>query len=119
MAPVRFPAGGEFRAPDRARFPRAEYRDRLADLTGAETVHFEDVPGLGGFDCPDTSRLDRRDVPAFTAAPPDELERRPAAPPPRRTSWNAAACCQSRAGNLLGAASNDYRRGSSVRPDRS
>ena len=73
---IRFPTTDEHWDADETRFPKALFWDRLAGLTGAETVHFRDVPALAGFDCPDTSHLDRRDAPAFTAALLDELERR-------------------------------------------
>ena len=73
---IRFPTTDGHWAVDEERFPKARYWDRLAELTGAETVHWRDVPALRGFDCPDTSHVDMRDTPAFTAALLDELRRR-------------------------------------------
>ena len=64
---VRFPTSGPWWRRDRRKFPRKHFWDRLAGLTGAETVHFEDHPGTRGFECPDTSHLDLRDAPRFTA----------------------------------------------------
>ena len=73
---VRFPTTGEHWEIDQLRTPKAAYWDRLAGLTGADTLHFADVPALAAFDCPDTSHLDVRDTPAFTAALLDALARR-------------------------------------------
>ena len=73
---VRFPTTGPWRRRDRKLHPRRHFWDRLARLTGAETVHYEDVPAMCGFDCPDTSHLDMRDAPRFTAGLLDELGRR-------------------------------------------
>ena len=73
---VRFPTTGPHWRHDRRRYPRKHFWDDLAALTGAETLHFGDVPALQNFDCPDTSHLDRRDAPRFTAALLDELGRR-------------------------------------------
>ena len=73
---IRFPTTGPHRRHDRKRHPRRAFWDRLEALTGAETLHFADVPALRDFDCPDTSHLDMRDAPAFTAGLLDELERR-------------------------------------------
>ena len=73
---VRYPTTDEHLELDRRHFPRSAYWDTLAELTGAVTVHFADSEGLRGYDCPDTSHLDSRDVPRFTVALADELIRR-------------------------------------------
>ena len=73
VAFVRFPTTGPHWRRDRKTYPRRRFWDRLAALTGAETVHFADVPALSGFECPDTSHLDSRDAPAFTKGLLDEL----------------------------------------------
>lgn len=65
---VRLPTSGEHWQLDERYYPRARYWDGLAAITGAPTVHFADDPRTAGFDCPDTSHLDGRDAPAFTAA---------------------------------------------------
>lgn len=70
---VRFPmARGYGNVIDQA-FPRALYWDRLAAVTSAKTIHYQDYPFLARFDCPDGSHLDQRDIPAFTHALLDEL----------------------------------------------
>ena len=73
---VRFPTTGPHRRFDRNKYPRRRFWDDLERLTGAETLHFEDVPALRNFECPDTSHLDFRDAPRFTAGLVDELGRR-------------------------------------------
>jgi len=57
-------------------YPRAQYWDKLAELTGAETIHFLDTPGMKDLQCPETSHLDYRDAGKMTAALAEELERR-------------------------------------------
>lgn len=70
---VRFPTCDEHWEIDENVYPKRVYWDQLAYLTGAKTIHFRDVPSLAHFDCPDTSHLDYRDSPKFTAALLDEL----------------------------------------------
>jgi len=72
---LRFPSSGEHLELDERYYPRRQYWDRFAAITSAVTVHFQDVPGLAGFDCPDASHLDERDAPRFTLALADELVR--------------------------------------------
>ena len=64
---VRMPTSGEHWQLDERYYPRARYWDQLAAITGAVTVHFRDDPRTARFECPDTSHLDQRDAPAFTA----------------------------------------------------
>jgi hypothetical protein len=73
---VRFPTSGELRKLEEQHFPKAQYWDSFAKLVGAETIHFEEVPALSGFNCPEGSHLDERDAPKFTMALADELLRR-------------------------------------------
>lgn len=73
---VRFPVTGDSWSIHDQAYPRADYWDRLSELSGATTLHFRDHPQLADFTCPDTSHLDERDTPRFTAALIDELERR-------------------------------------------
>ncbi|MBN1763648.1 MAG: hypothetical protein JW860_00165 [Sedimentisphaerales bacterium] len=61
---------------DQKYYPRKEYWDSLAQYTQAHTIHFQDVPALTQFECPDTSHLDRRDAPRFTLELARELDRR-------------------------------------------
>jgi hypothetical protein len=65
---VRLPVSGECLAYEEQTFPKQEYWDAFAARTSALCLHFRDLPALAGFDCPDTSHLDRRDAPRFTAA---------------------------------------------------
>lgn len=73
---VRFPTTDETWAEDELHFPRAEYWDRMAAVTTAETLHFLDVPALTQFDLPDTSHLDAKDAPLFTSILLDCLQSR-------------------------------------------
>lgn len=54
-------------------FPRKKYWDQFANMTSAVSLHFEDVPELSNFTCPDTSHLDFRDAQRFTLALGNEL----------------------------------------------
>jgi hypothetical protein len=72
---VRFPTSGERRTIEETAYPKTQYWDKVARLTSATTVHFEDVPALSGFQCPDMSHLDCRDAPLFTRRLLDELAR--------------------------------------------
>jgi len=73
---IRFPTTDEHWDATEHGYPKCVYWDQLASLTGAETIHFRDVPTLAHFDCPDMAHLDYRDAPKFTAALLDELVRR-------------------------------------------
>lgn len=63
---VRMPTAGRHRARAEELFPRAQHWDHLAALTGATTVHFEDVPALRALALPDEIHLDQRAAAAFT-----------------------------------------------------
>jgi len=65
---VVLPKTGLVRALEERQYPRRQFWDRFAAEIGAPAVHFEDVPGLRGFACPDGSHLDFRDQARFTAA---------------------------------------------------
>lgn len=81
---VRFPTTGRHWQLDDEYYPRARYWDRLAEITGATTLHFRDDSRLSGFDCPDTSHLDYKDAGAFTRALLQVLfEERPETGPPK------------------------------------
>ena len=73
---IRFPTSGFYQEGFDRAFPRERYWNRIGELTGLETIYWQDVPSLRGFVLPDDSHLDQRDAPAFTAALLDELERR-------------------------------------------
>jgi hypothetical protein len=46
----------------------------LLARTGAVGLHFEDVPAMRGYRCPDGCHLDSRDAPSFTRALLNELQ---------------------------------------------
>ena len=46
--------------------PKSQYWDRIADLTGALTIHFQDYRSLSHFECPDLTHLDATDAQDFT-----------------------------------------------------
>ena len=74
---VRFPTSGAlWTSVDERFYPRAEYWDVFAARTGMHMLHFQDVPGLAGFDCPDGSHIDAKDRTAFTEALLDALDER-------------------------------------------
>jgi len=63
---VQFPTTGANLRFDEFMFPKARYWDAFAAQTSALCLHFAEVPELSGFDCPDTSHLDRTEAPRFT-----------------------------------------------------
>ncbi len=63
---IRFPTSGAHWEIDERRYPRAEFWDQISQLTGAPTLHFQDIAGMSDFDLPDTSHLDARDRAEFT-----------------------------------------------------
>ena len=68
---VRFlllPSSKLVRLLEERRFPRALFWDRFAEAVFSPTLHFEDVPALREFTCPDGSHLDFRDRVRFSTA---------------------------------------------------
>jgi len=63
---IRLPTTGRHWEIDQADYPRARYWDRIGPLTGAPTLHFEDVPEMRAIDCPDGSHVDQRDKALLT-----------------------------------------------------
>ncbi len=63
---IQFPTTGEHLRYDEFMFPKAEYWDAFAAKTSALCLHFQDLPQLAGFTCPDWSHIDRADAPRFT-----------------------------------------------------
>ena len=55
-------------------FPRARYWNELAK--GMMALHFDDVPSLRSFTCPDGSHLDQKDKFQFTTALAREIKSR-------------------------------------------
>lgn len=81
---VRFPTSDEHWIEDEQLHPRSEYWDRIDQLTGAVTIHFQDIDGIEDIDCPDTSHLGADDSVRFTTALSTELVRRGITDSPRR-----------------------------------
>lgn len=65
---VAMPRSGLVKLIDDHRFPRRMFWDRFAASSLVPAVHFEDVPGLRDFVCPDGSHLDYRERDRFTRA---------------------------------------------------
>ncbi len=63
---IQFPTTGDHLRYDEFMFPKAQYWDAFAAKTSALCLHFQDVPQLADFACPDWSHLDRADAPRFT-----------------------------------------------------
>jgi len=63
---LRMPTADAHWSLDEDNYPRHEYWDRLAGVTGAHTIHFADYPGLAGLELPDTSHIDGSDRARFT-----------------------------------------------------
>jgi hypothetical protein len=72
---VRYPTSGEFRTLEDKYFPREKFWNVFVEAVKAPAIHFEDVPAMSGFTCPDGVHLDYRDADAFTLALGGELER--------------------------------------------
>ena len=72
---VRYPTSGEFRVLEDKYFPREKFWKLFVETVKAPAIHFEDVPAMSGFNCPDGVHLDYRDADAFTLALGGELER--------------------------------------------
>jgi len=73
---VRMPTCDERWAYDESVAPKAQYWDRFAAVTQAQTIHFADYLQLSSFACPDTSHIDSKDGPRFTKALLDLLVER-------------------------------------------
>ena len=65
---VRMPTSETRYQIEEQRWPRDQYWNRIDELTGATTVHFDDYVAMKQFHCPDSSHLDGGDAPAFTVA---------------------------------------------------
>jgi len=65
---LRMPTADSHWKLDRENYPRDQYWDRLAKVTGALTLHFTDYPELTELELPDTTHIDQRDRARFTRA---------------------------------------------------
>jgi hypothetical protein len=70
---VQFPSSDEGWTVEEKCVPKKQFWDRFASSTSAPTIHFQDVPSLQGYPCPDTSHLEGHDTPKFTGALMNEL----------------------------------------------
>jgi len=73
---LRYPASGRIFELDEEYYPRHLYWDAFSAQTTATAIHFQDIASLSGFELPDGYHFDYRDVPDFTNALLDELDRR-------------------------------------------
>lgn len=76
IAFVRFPTSGEYRVLEEKYLPREKFWNVFAASVNALTLHFEDVPSLARFTCPDDLHLDYRDADNFTRALSETMERK-------------------------------------------
>lgn len=65
---LRFVSTGAMRQLEERHFPRGQYWNVFAERIQTVAVHFEDVPEMSGFVCPEGSHLDAADAPRFTRA---------------------------------------------------
>lgn len=72
----REPSAGEHLALDEKNYPRDAYWDAYARVSPAVMIDFRDEPTLEAIPLPDTSHIDGREIPRFTAALLDVLARR-------------------------------------------
>lgn len=63
---VMFPESGYVREIDDRLYPRRQYWDAFAAVSGVQTLNYEDVSALAALHCPDGSHLDYRDRERFT-----------------------------------------------------
>lgn len=70
---LRMPTADGHWTLDRENYPRDKYWDRLGEVTGAVTIHFQDHPALAELELPDTSHIDGSDRARFTRALADIL----------------------------------------------
>ena len=72
---ISLPLSGGTRKGMEAMYPIDVFWDRIAEATGATTIHYQDSEGMVGYVCPDGSHLDATDAPEFTRALAEELKR--------------------------------------------
>ncbi|MCA9246818.1 MAG: hypothetical protein KDA42_06870 [Planctomycetales bacterium] len=68
-----------------------EFWRRLTAQTAAETIDFEQVPGMANLQCPDGSHIDQRDIRQFTWALAGELRHRGIVDPRTTTELGAVS----------------------------
>jgi hypothetical protein len=77
----REPAADEHLDVDEAHFPRDRYWDAYSRVSPARMIEFRDEPLFTGFSLPDSSHIDGSDVPRFTLALAQTLEKHRLVPP--------------------------------------
>ena len=78
---VRCVTSGGFWELDQRYFPRARFWDAFAGLTSAETIHFQDLAQIAGFQCAEGSHLYYDDAKVFTKVLFEEITERGALRP--------------------------------------
>jgi hypothetical protein len=73
---IRVPTSGDYYAVENQHFPRKKYWNVWANMTDAETIHFEDVPAMATLECAEGTHLHLEDTEVFTRALAEELKRR-------------------------------------------
>ena len=73
---LRLPTSGAHYAVDAANYPRERYWDQVSEALDVPTLHFEDVAAIAALETPDSSHIDGRDRPIFTAALLQALDER-------------------------------------------
>ena len=63
---IKFPVSGELKKIDDSHFPKELYWDKMINVISANTIHYINYKNLNGFNCPDYSHLDKKDVPIFS-----------------------------------------------------
>jgi len=63
---VRTPSSGPYLQGEKMAFPRAQYWDRLLEVTNCPGIHFEDYDPIAHFQCPEFSHLKQADAIVFT-----------------------------------------------------
>jgi hypothetical protein len=83
---LRMPIDGGYAAAYNKYAPREEYFDHFAKITGAQTIHFQDIPEMAKLHCPEGSHIDQRDKETLTNALLNELVNRKLLPSAKRKS---------------------------------
>jgi len=76
VAFVHLPVTGISEAFSHRAYPKDQFWDYFAVTTKAHVLHYRDMPPMAKMNCPDSSHLDEKDAPRFTAVLFKELEKR-------------------------------------------
>jgi hypothetical protein len=75
VAFFRPPTTGDHWTLDAQRYPPPLYWDALEKVASVPAIHFKEERGMGGFDAPDGSHLDMKDIGMFSECLVDALQR--------------------------------------------